>query len=462
MGDSRPRGEKKLIADTGIALNAKNATKHALIMPMLGGKLLSPGALPFFAAVMTDPAFSVTVPCILHIAYLRKKYLNAATTAAKEKSVAPAPTTQPLARSKPLIVGHSAEAPVLSLARISEPPKIDWKVANDADGISRINPLLQAVPSLATAGEVASGTYMEVVINGELLKAKGQEGYRLIAMIDGKPSHGTLLNPDTLSNIVNTSAMLNVASVALAQKHLADINRKLSEIKASVDKILSFQNNERSAVITGAIRYFEQVAKAILSGELSESVRHQIERHEAQLLQTQEHLMVDIRHENQAVLNVKDETMFGSKGMEDAIRKQQALLHDLYHHLLLCIRARACGWQILSAYPSEERLKETRKQNIESSLEALAESGELLSSTSSFMWQKVKSMSAVCNKNVTVNERKLSLLKDKDLLVAEVLRCKGQIGRDIREAEAFMTQQPPLVTMLVKIENGQIVASCPT
>lgn len=396
--DERERliAEARADASKVTNVNAKNVIREgsALLIPLLALGRIGRGVTVFRIA---DPAFSVTVPCVLHIAYLRKKYLEAARPAAAQKTVAEtAPAVPPLVRSDALVVRTSEEeAPLLSLARISEPPVVDWNTVNGSDGISRLNPLLQAVPSLATAGEVATGKYMEVVINGPLLKAKGQDGYRLITMIDGKPSHGTLLDPGRLSSIVNASALLQVASVAVAQKHLADISRQLSEIKASVDRILSFQKNERCSVIRGATRYFEQVALAILAGELSESVRHQIERHEAQLLQAQEHLMLDIRHESQAILSVKDETMFGSKGMEDSIRGHQKLLDDLYQQLLLCIRARACGWQLLAAYPHENRLKETRKRSIEEALEILVEGGDLLSSTDACMRQKVKSMSAL-------------------------------------------------------------------
>ena len=411
---------------------------------------------------IANPAFSVTAPCVLHIAYLRKKYLEAASQTQKQSTV-PETTlaVRPLVYSDPLLVATAGEAPVLSLVRISEPPAVKWNQVSNDNGISRLNSLLQGVPDLAIAGEVATGKYMEVVINGPLLKAKGQDGYRLITMINGKPSHGTLLEPSSLSSIVSTSALLHVASVVVAQKHLADISRKLSEIKESVDRILSFQKNERSSVIKGAIHYFEQVAQAVLSGELPEGVRQQIENHEAKLLQIQEHLMHDIQHENQAILSVKDETMFGSKGMEDAIRKHQELLGDLYQQLLLCIRARACGLQLLAAYPGDLRLKETRKQDIKDALDSLVEGGELLSNTDIFMRQKVKSMSALWNKNITVNERKLSLLEWSDQLLKQVSRCNELISKDLLAADVVMAQQQQPVTMWVKIENEQIVATCP-
>lgn len=452
--------EARANAAKEVGVNTKNVL-------MGGSMLLAPrlalGPVAWGATVVSiaDPAFSVTVPCVLHIAYLRQKYMEVMCPTSGLTSVAKTePTERTLVRSSVLAIGVSENDQVLSLARISEPPVTNWNPVGGDDGISRLNPLLQAVPSLATAGEVASGKYMEVVINGPLLKAKGKEGYRLITMIDNKPSHGTLLDPSKLSNIVNASALLQVASVAVAQKHLADISKKLSDIKAIVERISKFQEDKRKSKITASIHYFEQVAKSVLSGELSASVRSQFEGHESLLLSIQAHLMVDIRHESKAILDVKDETMFGSKGMEDAIREHQKRLDDLYHQLLVCIRARACGWQLLMAYPGEDGLKVSRRDGIEEAIKVLSEGGDLLSNTDKLMRQKVKSISAVWNRNITVNERKLSLLEWNDRLLQEVSQCKEQIVSDLRAAETAIAQQSQPVTVFVKIENDQIVSAC--
>ena len=447
---------------------AKKAGPNAKNVIWPGGGLLmarfvsGPFGLAATGFSIADPAFSVTGPCVLHIAYLRKKYLEAASPSSARETVAQtAPPARALVRSDALVVGTSEEAPVLSLARISEPPLVNWNPVTGDDGIGRLNPLLQAVPSLATAGEVATGKYMEVVINGPLLKAKGQEGYRLITMIDGKPSHGTLLDPSRLSTIVNASALLQVASVAVAQKHLADISRKLSEIKASVDRIQNFQKNKRRTDIKGVIRYFEQVTSSVLlSTDLSE-IRHQIEHHEATLLQVQDHLMDDIREESKATLHLKDCDTFGSKGIEDALRSHQKLLDELYQDLLLCVRARAFGWQLLVASSGNDPLKKSRKQSIVNAIESLAAGGDLLSGTQANMWQKVKAMSAFWNRDVTVNERKLSLMEWNDRLVADVSQGKEQITRDLRAAEVAIAQQFQPMTLWLKIENDQIVATCP-
>ncbi|MFZ2631542.1 MAG: hypothetical protein WA081_15210 [Desulfosalsimonadaceae bacterium] len=435
-----------------------------LLRPFLG--LVGWPVLAAFS--LAKPAFKVTISCVLHIAYLRKKILDGEAASfvdsyipagsAENVSLVPATT-----RSASLVVGVSEDEPALSLTWISNPTPQAWYPVDDSDeGISRLNPLLQAVPNFSIAGELTSTKYMEVVIDGPLVKATGiNGGYRGFRIVDGKiESHAILFEPSKLSKIVNASALLQVASVAVAQKHLADINEKLSEIKACVDKIHQFQKNERRSVLTGATRYFEQVAQSVLAGELSDAIRNQIEDHEANLLQVQDHLMEDIRHESKEIINIKGKDTFGSKGMQNAISSHQKLLDDLYQQLMLCIRARACGWQLLVVFPGEERLKEKRKCSIQESLKALAEGGDLLKKTDMFMRNKIKELSSVWNRTATLNKRKLSLLEWNDTLMGEITSCKAQIVRDIRAAEAVINDRRQPVTMVVKVEGDRIVAAC--
>ncbi|KYZ86281.1 hypothetical protein A3Q32_17735 [Alcanivorax sp. KX64203] len=217
---------------------------------------------------------------------------------------------------------------------------------------------------------------------------------------------------------------------------------------------------ERRSVIRGAIRYFEQVAQSVLLGKRSEGVRHEIERCEVQLLQVQEHIVADIKRLNkEEIPNLKDETMFGSKGMEDAISKCLCSLSEQYRQLSFCIRARACGFQILAAYPGENELKEARQRSIEKALELLGEDGDLLPRTESEMRKKVRSMAAILNRQGTVNERKLNLLKCSDQLVTDVLQDKERIARDLQVVNIITAKQLEPVTIILKVENDQIVAS---
>lgn len=440
------------------AMLMKEGAKFLLLRSIAGP--LGWGGLIISAA---DPSFKVTVPCVLHIAYLRKKHierltqpqpaqlpLNSPQLPASIKADLP---VEPVDRGQSLIVGGSHEASMLVLTEVAGVGDREWIAVGRGDkAISRLNPLLQAVPGIAVAQDVATSRYMEVVINGPLLQASDGDGFRAMAKAAQGVEHGRLYEATALSNLVNAAAVWQIASVVVAQKHLADINAKLSELKSGISKIIDFQRNERKSLLTGAIRYFEQVAPSVLVGETSEGIRHQIERHEADLLRVQDHLLDDIQHESAALLDVK--------AKPETIEAHQKVLESLYRQLLLCIRARACGWQLLLVFPGEELLKEGRKKSILETLEILAQSGEMLNRTDAAVRAKVQTMSS--SWGMTANKEKLLLLGWIQALEDEVARCTTLIESDIRVADLMVTQQGEPIRLLAKVEGERIVAFSPT
>src|SRR3546814_18079119 len=56
------------------------------------------------------------------------------------------------------------------------------------------------------------------------------------------------------------SGAFQLVSIAVAQSHLADIERSLSAIKDSISEILERQENEDKSRITGAFDYLREIA----------------------------------------------------------------------------------------------------------------------------------------------------------------------------------------------------------
>lgn len=423
-----------------------------------------PAALVALGFNMLDPAFKVTVPCVLHIAYLRRRILDEwrEPVAASVSAVLSAPAETALAlRSAALSITGAEGQPVLSLARIPEPAGGTWhEIGSSDDGISRLNPLLQAVPSLTIAREVATRNYMEIVTNGDrLLQTK--EGV-LKAVTVGADNKFTgiadVLQPARLAAMVNVSALIQVASIALAQKHLADISQKLSEIRQGVDAIRKHQKDERHSRVTGSIRYCEQLAASVLAGDLSAEVLQQIESQENELLRIQDHVMKDIRTAVDGIRSVKDDEWFGSDGIRRAIKEQQNLLVELYRELILCIRARACAWQLLCVFPGREKRKEIRRRDIQRSIDGLDTCGEMLTKTDKLLRKKIHEISSRWNRSSTVNERKLTLLQANETLLADVAMCRSGVLKDLGAADEMLTAMKRPVAMAVRIEDGRIVA----
>ena len=428
---------------------------------VIGRLAFGPAGWAALGLSLLDANFKVTIPCVVHVAYLRRKFIE---QWQEEDGVSRPESTvsTPSADSGALVIVAEDEEPVLSLARISEPSEqAGWHpIGASDDGISQLNPLLAAVPSLAVAGEVATTKYMEVICKGALAAARGKgggsRGFSIGA--NGIKEHARLFEPNQLAAMVNVSALMNVASIALAQKHLADISRKLGEIKRAIEDIAKFQGDERRSKLSGSIRYFEQVAPGVLAGERPERVLNQIEHHEAELLQVQEHIEEDFRSELRKLHDFKGDEWFGSAETKATIEKHQQGVARLYRELILCLRARSCGWQLLRLFPGEEIGKAHRRQAIQNSLNELATDRKLMTETDALLRKRVHELSSSWNAVTTINERKLALLKANDTLLADMATCRAEVEKDLQAADKMLGAREESVALIARIESGRITA----
>lgn len=407
-----------------------------------------------------DAAYKVTIPCVLHISYLRRRFLEERKDTTALAVLRVSKKAPPTLKSTALTITAEDNEPVLSLARIQEPPdEAAWhNIDRSDDSISRLNPLLQSVPSLVVAGEVMATNYMQVIKNGDkLLKTK--EGIlKAVTVGDNNKFSGIaeVIEPNRLAAMVNVSALMNVASIVVAQKHLADISKKLGEIKEAIGDIRQHLRDERQSKMTGSIRYFEQVAPSVLEGELPDRVLNQIEHHEAELLQVEDHLRKDLRAKIEALRNLKNDEWFGSGDTTQAIEKLQEEINELYRELILCIRARSCGWQLLCVFPGDEKSKMRRRQDIQHSLESLTPEGEMLTMTDTLLRKRIHELSSSWNKEITINDRKLALLKANEMLLQDVATCRADVQRDLSAADEMLTALSKPLAMAVRIEDGRI------
>lgn len=416
-------------------------------------------------AQVAGPAYRVTVPCVIEIAQLRKKKIDAYNSTVN-KNTTPAKATAEVAKSNVINIQNEHGDVALSLMQL--PDMLDTQTWNNMSGhdqgISKLNPLLQAVPALATAYDVNTTKYMEVLINGPLTKATSflEDGAFRAITRDGNGNiveNAKLFDPANLSKVVNAGALFQIASIAVAQKHLADINQKLTDIKVAVENIAEFQQKKRKSKILGSIAYFEQVASSVIDGEQSQAILHQIEAKESELLAIQDHLISDICDFNSG-LEIQDNDMFGTESVVEEIKLKQKTVEGYYNQLLLCIRARACGWQLLSLYPNNNNLVKNRKETLKNELQKLDGNGALLKETEKVIIGKIKEISSTFNTDTTLNERKLFLLDLNQSIFSGIATEKIKIEKEVEHAESFARElKQPVASIFVKVENEKIVAT---
>lgn len=162
---------------------------------------------------------------------------------------------------------------------------------------------------------------MEVVINGDLVRASDGNGFRAMTVgADGIKEHGRLFEVNNLENVINAAAIWQVASVLVAQKHLADISQKLEDLNKSINRVTEFLEGQRRARIKAIYGYLNQAVQAISNGELSPSVRGQLECCEQDLLEIQIHLKTEF--EKKAKRRIEHKERFGTGELEKDISKK--------------------------------------------------------------------------------------------------------------------------------------------
>ena len=141
------------------------------------------------------------------------------------------------------------------------------------------------------------------------------------------------------------SGAFQLASIAVAQSHLADIERSLGAIKDSISEVLSRLENEDKARITGAFDYLNEIALDIKNNrspeEISQQKKNAIELIIKDSYAWRNKLHADIFSLTEQIRNLKDLDTFGTgdtyEKLKELIGKIDPLLKR--HELLLNLAA---------------------------------------------------------------------------------------------------------------------------
>lgn len=404
---------------------AKTVGKFAL------GRLLGgPVAVAAGASDLASAAFRVTVPCVTHIAYLRQIQQSVASSTCRACG-APASAQEKfcgqcgdaLVRTDVAVAaavdgtlfhfGASSDKPLLSFSAFDHAllPERSRQV-DIRTGVDRLTPLLQALPSQLVAGEVGAHRYLKCVVNGPLAAAKDGNGLRGFTLgPNGIKENARFFEDDRLGNLVNGAALFQIVSVVVAQKHLADISRKLNEVLDGIDRIETFQQNERKSAIEAAVGYLQEVAPLILQGDLNAPVQIELERYESSLRATQGHLHKDIQAVIAEVAALKDPDTFGTAGLTQALRLRQERFEDLVTQWKYCLAARFMACRLTASYPESVSLAMHRRDSLNQVAGALAGADGYLQAFSSAVAARGAGFKAVTDSAAAVlaNQERLRL-----------------------------------------------------
>ncbi len=210
----------------------------------------------------------VAACCLLMIAFRRKK--NGAIMPTASRQMEQESNHVPERRSE---LGYDLEildnngVKVLESREIEKIPSRAHRIDSSSSAIKRVR--LMASDLFKGAASVPNKT-VEVIFKPEIHQGLADGTYTLMrtkggdVLADAVDSSGKIIGKGRLFQGGKArqlaSGAFQLVSIAVAQSHLADIERSLSAIKDSISEVLERQDNEDKARITGAFDYLREIS----------------------------------------------------------------------------------------------------------------------------------------------------------------------------------------------------------
>lgn len=271
-------------------------------------------------------------------------------------------------------IGIDEENPLIEISIPSSKQKREYKKLPSLDAISNIASVTaQAVPNLMIAKELANKTIMEVVIHGNLAKAADGNGLRAFSRASNGQftEHARLYNTDSLSKIVSTAAVWQIASVVVAQKHLADINKKLENLQDGVNRISDFQQMERKSKIQAIFDSLKEKTELLAHLEPEQWKKFInfsiISKYDDDLKQIYFHLKNDF--EKYGVKKVEHKEMFGTASLKADIEQKINELKEFNELAFICLNLRLICCHLIDYLEDITPIKELIQHRILDELE---------------------------------------------------------------------------------------------
>lgn len=391
----------------------------------------------------------------------RKRARQAAEQAAQTVLEAARQAADPAARAAAeaapdeLLIGESPERAVIAVTPADNRAGFEKAVKLDLQGelMSRLSGLLQPATGVL-AGSSGGKRFIKVVIRGDLTVPPDGNGFRTFALKGKKMLKEAALFDARLQSMINAAAVWQVASVLVAQKHLADIGQDLQEIKSAVNGISQFLDQQRRARIQSTYDYLAQVARAIGAGAVSSSVRGELERCERDLLEIHRHLLAQFQ--SVARERVRHTETVGTRNLTRDIAEKISKLDELAADMHMCLRTRIGAWHMLSAFPGETPLIKARRAGIDASCEQMRELGPFVGAE---LEQDIELVRSRLNRRATLDKRRAELRRKRDGAKRSLAARSTQVVEAIEKTLDQLLLRDEPTRILVAVENGRIVGA---
>jgi hypothetical protein len=356
-----------------------------------------------------------------------------------------------------IIVGVSPDQPAFELALSFDDSAFDQAEPLPTHGglglMSRMSTCLQAAPSLLVQQAHQGRHLMEVAINSPLANAANGNHFLPFARgADGKIiEQAKLFKPENLTSLVNTAAVWQVASVVVAQKHLADISAKLDEIKRGIDDIKGLFQDQLDGDIAGTYAYLRAVARSFELGDVPKFARIELETCRRDLLKTENALMKMFERRLGEAIEHK-ETVGTEDLLIDTMRRYKEL-DKITASLLTCFKTEALAWHVLSLFPGEEITAQVWKEQTVDSLSTFSRLQDKIKATANTDVGRFKSW---FNWESTLEARRGVVLKEAEKSSKAIAQATSQVQSGMEQATLMLEHNNDTIRLGVEIIDGQI------
>ncbi|MYM71621.1 hypothetical protein GTP56_05345 [Duganella sp. FT134W] len=354
-----------------------------------------------------------------------------------------------------ILLGLDAQRPAVRIAPLAETERA--RAENSLplnEGLAgRLSAALQAVPGVLVEEGHRGKRLMEVVIDGELVRGKDGASFRAWAVgADNKISeHAKLYEAENLQSLVNTAAVWQVASIVVAQKHLADISKKLDVIREILQEVVHFLDDGRRAQVTGTYEYLQQAASAIGKGELSPAIRNELESCDRQLIQIQHHLQQEL--ERRCMQDLEHKEFAGTAEMEKEAVAKYEKLKSLVKDFRLTLKTRVLVWYMISLHPGESALKGAKMEGL---MRSIDEVEKQLATIHTSVDRDCDKFTSLWNKGVTLDIRKTNVREAAQALASDLSEAASHANADVTGAHLSLLELDKPTHLFFEVTNGKV------
>ncbi len=316
------------------------------------------------------------------------------------------------------------------------------------------SPALQALPSLVVAQQATTRQLMEVTINGNLIRAADGNGFRAFAMDgSGISSQARLHEANALQSLTVGAALWQLASVAVAQKHLADINETLKRLEGKLDLVFEFLKQERASRVEAALRYVHSTLIAAQAGEFLPHHRQELESVSRELSGIYIHLRNELDSRVTAPL---ERSKAGSEAEFNSVVEKIHDLGQLFEQVDFCLNVRLVCSYTASLFPGRDRALE---QQMDAVVEDSREMARLRMKVEKKLDEDIARIDAFFNLEATLKKRR-------DEAKAKAAAVKSQFNQSsrnrlekARQAKAMLGEYRQTRRLCVEVVDGVAIGA---